>query len=241
MKKNQTPKLLKNPKQMKFLVRILALTFLALTLTNCSEQISGSEQQKQLEEAELQQQLEEEREEAERREQELKAEEQKQAENNIPLVSAKDVDYTKLRDLLAAGNWREADRETDKVMYKVADRRSEGWLRTEDVENFPCQDLATIDKLWVKYSDGKFGFSVQKQIYQSFGGTKEYDQEIWEKFGDKVGWRKEGEWLLIYNELTFDINNPYQGHLPRTRMCGTTWGPWGACGNIFSRAETCKL
>ncbi|MDE5105801.1 MAG: GUN4 domain-containing protein, partial [Trichodesmium sp. St17_bin3_1_1] len=27
----------------------------------------------------------------------------------------------------------------------------------------------------LKYSDGKFGFSVQKQIYESLGGTKEQD------------------------------------------------------------------
>ncbi|MDE5124403.1 MAG: GUN4 domain-containing protein [Trichodesmium sp. St19_bin1] len=27
----------------------------------------------------------------------------------------------------------------------------------------------------LKYSDGKFGFSVQKQIYESLGGTKKQD------------------------------------------------------------------
>ncbi|NEN89480.1 MAG: GUN4 domain-containing protein [Okeania sp. SIO3H1] len=176
-------------------------------------------------EIELQQQLEEERrkrEEAERRLRELEterqkqiqeAEKQKQVENEIPLVSAQGVDYTKLRDLLAAGNWKEADLETNRVMLKVAGRESEGWLTYVDVYNFSCQDLGTIDKLWVKYSNGKFGFSVQKQIYQSLGGTKEYDSEAWQAFGDKVGWRKGEKWLN-YSDLTFDDQH-YTGHLPR--------------------------
>ncbi|MDE5083079.1 MAG: GUN4 domain-containing protein [Trichodesmium sp. St18_bin1] len=29
-----------------------------------------------------------------------------------------------------------------------------------------------------KYSNGKCGFSVQKQIYQSLGGTKEYKEKV---------------------------------------------------------------
>ncbi|MGD1713062.1 GUN4 domain-containing protein [Dapis sp. BLCC M172] len=85
--------------------------------------------------------------------------------NDIPLVSAKGVDYTKLRNLLAEGKWTEADFETYRVMEKLAGRESEEWLRAEDVENFSCQDLGTIDKLWVEYSNGKFGYCVQKQIY----------------------------------------------------------------------------
>ena len=102
-------------------------------------------------------------------------------------------------------------------MLKVARRESEGWF--DDAENFSCQDLRTIDKLWVKYSNGNFGFSVQKQIYQSVGGTKGYDYDVWKKFGDKVGWRKRGQWL-DYSELTFSKEH-YRGHQPRF---GFLWG-----------------
>ena len=148
------------------------------------------------------------------REGEVKSQQAKpQSSVNVPLVSAKGVDYTKLRDLLAAGKWKEADEETAMVMFKVAGRELEEWLDVEDIENFPCQDLGTIDKLWVKYSDGKFGFSVQKQIYQSLGGTKEYDEKVWKAFCDKVGWRQGGKWLN-YNDLTFDISTHYVGYLP---------------------------
>jgi hypothetical protein len=144
-----------------------------------------------------------------------------QSSGDVPLVSAVGVDYTKLRDLLVAKNWKEADLETGERMLEAAGRESQGYLDIEDVKNFPCQDLGTIDKLWVKYSDGKFGFSVQKQIYQDLGGTKDYDKKVWESFGDKVGWRKGGSWLS-YSDLTFSENH-YMGHLPIVNW-GTSLG-----------------
>ncbi|WP_242035044.1 serine/threonine-protein kinase [Dolichospermum sp. FACHB-1091] len=130
------------------------------------------------------------------------------------LKSSCGMDYRKLRDYLAQGKWKEADEETIRVMLAVAKREKEGWLDDKSIDNFPCEDLSIIDKLWVKYSDGKFGFSIQKRIYQSFGGTREYDREIWEKFGDKVGWRKGGHWLY-YKDITFDKKAP-EGHLPKS-------------------------
>ena len=133
----------------------------------------------------------------------------------VELKSAVGQDYTKLQDLLAANNWEEADAETRRVMLAVANREEEGCLDFESINNFPCEDLRTIDQLWVKYSDGKFGFSVQKRIYQSFSGTKEYNLDIWDirdKFGDKVGWRKEGN-SLYYHDITFD-KKASEGHIP---------------------------
>ncbi|MFM6861018.1 MAG: GUN4 domain-containing protein [Dolichospermum sp.] len=137
------------------------------------------------------------------------------------------MDYRKLRDLLKAGKWKEADEETLRVMLCVGGTR-EGWLNVESFDNFPCADLRTIDQLWVKYSDGRFGFSVQKRIYQGLGGTREYNQEIWLKFGDKVGWRKGGNWLY-YKDITFDKKAP-EGHLPSIDVLV-----------LFSRVETCRL
>ncbi|MEM1172440.1 MAG: GUN4 domain-containing protein [Cyanobacteria bacterium P01_H01_bin.35] len=133
--------------------------------------------------------------------------------NNVPLVSARGVNYEKLRDLLAAGKWEEADIETHKVMLKVAGREKIRWLDTTSIDNFPCEDLRTIDKLWVKYSNSKFGFSVQKQIYQSLGGTRENGKNIWYDVVNQVGWRQGGKWLC-YSDLTFSLDTHYTGHLP---------------------------
>ena len=155
-----------------------------------------------------------------------------QKKNQVSLVSAKGVDYRKLRDLLKAKKWKEADEETDRVILKVVRRELEGWLRYEDAQNFSCQDLGMIDKLWVKYSNGEFGISVQEQIYHNLGGTKEYNLEVWKKFGDKVGWRQKGEWLN-YTELT-SLEEHYSGHLPVAPFWGGV-GVW-----FFSRASTCR-
>ncbi|MBC6424722.1 MAG: GUN4 domain-containing protein [Hormoscilla sp. SP12CHS1] len=64
--------------------------------------------------------------------------------------------YHRLRDLLLAGKWEKADVETLRVMLQVAGRLEEGWLENDQIENFPCEDLRAIDKLWVKYSNGRF-------------------------------------------------------------------------------------
>ena len=133
--------------------------------------------------------------------------------NHVPLVSVRGVNYEKLRDLLATGKWKEADEETERCMLKVARREKEGWLRIEDIDNFSCEDLRTIDQLWIKYSNGKFGFSVQKQIYQNMGGTRQYDSQIWEAFCDTVGWRQRGKWLY-WDDLTFSLDTDCTGHLP---------------------------
>jgi len=142
-------------------------------------------------------------------------------EPDAPLKSERGVDYTNLRDLLAAKKWQDADEETARVMLKVAGREKEGWLDRESIEKFPCDDLRTIDQLWLKYSNGDFGLSVQKRIYQSLGGTSEYDTEVWERFGDRVGWRKKNSWRY-YDPLTFSEKTP-EACLP-CRGVGVGWG-----------------
>jgi ribosome-binding protein aMBF1 (putative translation factor) len=154
--------------------------------------------------------------------------------NSDDLSSDKNVDYTRLRDLLAEGKWKEADEETLAVMLKAAGREQEGWLNIMPIVMFPCTDLRTIDRLWVKYSDGHFGFSVQKRIWESLGGKPEqYDYEIYKKFGERVGWRVEEEWL-DYSDITFSLN-ALEGYLPsRVRQ----WGV-GAGGSRLSAAWGC--
>ncbi|CCH94696.1 Genome sequencing data, contig C250 [Microcystis aeruginosa PCC 9432] len=122
------------------------------------------------------------------------------------------VNYTRLRDLLAAGKWKEADKETTRAMLQAAKREKEGWFRDEDIENFSCEDLGIIDRLWLSASKGKFGFSVQREIYESLGGTRNYVRVVWDKFGDRVGWRKGGSWLYI-SDLTYSAEAP-KAHLP---------------------------
>ena len=138
---------------------------------------------------------------------------------DVPLRSAVGINYTKLRDLLATGEWRLADKETGMVISVAAQMAAQMaglgkkyWHTVKDIDIVPCEDLRTINQLWIKYSHGRFGFSVQKDIYESLGGTKEYNEEIWDAFSEVVGWRKDGEYLEYLN-YTFNLTG-LRGHLP---------------------------
>jgi hypothetical protein len=129
--------------------------------------------------------------------------------------------YTRLRDLLAAGQWKEADDENAKVMLKVAGREKEGFLDENAMETFSCSALRDIDRLWVQASKGRFGYSVQNQIWKDLGGSpgaKVYTVEQKKNYQDSVGWIGHGEdgrafsWRG-WDYRTFNINAP-KGHLP---------------------------
>jgi hypothetical protein len=78
--------------------------------------------------------------------------------------------------------------------------------------------------LWLKYSQNRFGFSVQKKIWVDNGGKLDgsYDYDTYCKLGNKVGWRKGGDWLNK-SVLTFNTN-ALPGHLP-----ALVWGVGMGC------------
>ncbi|MGK7873312.1 MAG: GUN4 domain-containing protein [Xenococcaceae cyanobacterium] len=155
-----------------------------------------------------------------------------------PLPSAVGLDYTHLYNLLIADKWQQADSETMFLMLKASHRLRESWLRPKDMDNFPCLDLCTIDKLWVLCSNGHFGFSVQKRILESIDGRVD---DIENRFSDFVGWRKQGSWVKC-SDLTFDLSAP-KGHLPSTKVgVGRFYGfVDGVIACVVSRLNSCQL
>ncbi len=129
----------------------------------------------------------------------------------LPAPTAK-IDYTQLQNLLAAGKWKDADAETREIMTKILGRKTAAWENKEEIQNFPCEALNTIDKLWIKYSRGRFGFSIQKQIWQEMGGKDDADSVTYNQFLEGLGWVVDGSWLA-WHEFTFNFNGPL-GHLP---------------------------
>lgn len=67
--------------------------------------------------------------------------------------------YINLCYLLKDHKFKEANKETNKIMNSVA-KKSGDLLTKEDIQKFPCQDLNTINQLWKIHSEGKFGFSI---------------------------------------------------------------------------------
>jgi predicted chitinase len=118
----------------------------------------------------------------------------------VELISAKGINYRELEKLLKAKKWDKADRQTNGLILKLANQEKNPWLKVEDVKGLSIKDLLTIDRLWVHYSDGLYGFSVQKQIYVECGGKLDFSlpsDETWNKFCDLIGWPTLGNLMTM--------------------------------------------
>ena len=83
------------------------------------------------------------------------------------MIIADTYRYGKLKNLLAAGKWDEADLETTRVMIEITGRPNMDKIKPDDIQKFPCNAIMLVDNIWRKYSNDRFGFSVQLKIYQS--------------------------------------------------------------------------
>ncbi|MEY2977588.1 MAG: hypothetical protein RLZZ435_1727 [Cyanobacteriota bacterium] len=125
-----------------------------------------------------------------------------------------DAKYQQLEAFLAAQEWKKADEETYRLMITTVGKEEGQLFEREELLNFPCEDLLTIDRLWRKYSNDRYGFSVQKEIYVRCGAKLDGEypgDEIWKKFGAAVGWYVNQEW---YRDILYD-GTGVQGHLPK--------------------------
>jgi hypothetical protein len=134
------------------------------------------------------------------------------------------ADYSRLRELLYLGDWQAADIATEQaLLYAATVAAGQGIpgqpledlriIDTENLRQIPCQDLLTVDQLWRLYSNNKFGFQAQVQVYTAMAGQQPQD------FLSLVGWRSGGGFLQKprpYRELTFNLTAP-DGHLPSWR------------------------
>lgn len=159
------------------------------------------------------------------------------------LLSSGGFDYHLLKELLEAEQWKRASQETTKAILLVASREKKEGFRSEDIDNFPCEDLRTINQLWLHYSKGEFGFSVQNDIYLSIQKNIFQDlsgRDIWNKFGEEVGWKEPGgRWIL--GELRSGVRSLEEeprGHWPDLDVL---YAPGVGYHLFLSRAQTCKL
>ena len=145
------------------------------------------------------------------------------------LNSTVGVDYTKLQRFLAAGKWQQADEETWAVMCEALDKSPRSYFQSSDIDKFPGEDLQTIDRLWVKYSDGRFGFSVQKQIYDSV-------EQDFGKFCASLGW---STYKHFSSYLKFSLKAP-QGHLPSWSWASSSQ-LWRHAATLAAKLEACQI
>ncbi|NER37150.1 MAG: hypothetical protein F6J93_24810 [Oscillatoria sp. SIO1A7] len=133
---------------------------------------------------------------------------------NLKIISGniKNLHIHYLEHLLAAKDWRRADAQTNRAIRIISNTKQMAAI--ENMDKLSEEPFRTIDRFWRKYSGDRFGFSVQKQIYESLGGSyHKIKPKIWEKFGDKVGWRGKEGWKCTPEDITYGEKAP-KGHLP---------------------------
>ena len=162
-----------------------------------------------------------------------------------------------LKDYLHQGDWRKADEETAWLFYLVMVKQ--GYQYWKDMlREFPSETLNKIDQLWVNYSQGQFGFSIQKRI--AFGQKprtwdwKEtwrlddsgvfVEQETWDTFSKQLGW--EDKWNRVgvvwgeHDNLNF-LNKSPEGQLPALVYQRFFAGSWKGMWNWGNSIGFCEL
>lgn len=126
----------------------------------------------------------------------------------VPLQSEQAIDYTSLQQLLVKRDFESADRVTLEKLCELSGPGAEEkkWLYFSEVAKFPITDLQTINNLWLIHSQGKFGFSVQRELWLSLNKN-------WEKLWPLIGWKTGNNWTRYPQEFTWNMDAP-KGHLP---------------------------
>ena len=133
------------------------------------------------------------------------------------LPSEKGIDYVPLATLLATGDFEAADQFTRDNLIKIGgpDSVKRGFVYWSEVRKLPSTDLATMERLWLLFSNGNFGYSVQKRVWDVENGN--FDNYI-----RRIGWTKidnGNERKLRWfgkSEFIYDVEKAPKGHLPLT-------------------------
>lgn len=130
----------------------------------------------------------------------------------VPMESALGLNYGEIQLLLLQEDYEEADRLTFAKMCELAGPTAvkRKWFYFSEVPQFPIADLQTLDRLWMVYSEGKFGFRVQQSIWLGVN-------QVWEEFWPKIGWKQGLTWTRYPGAFTWDLSAP-RGHLPLTNQ-----------------------
>jgi hypothetical protein len=122
--------------------------------------------------------------------------------------SARGLDYGPLQGHLLRQHFEEADRLTSAHLRELAGPEAErrGYVYFSEVPAIPGLDLRSLDRLWLAYSLGRFGFSVQGRLLRLCGNR-------WEALWPRLGWKREGLWTRYPSSFTWSLEAP-EGHMP---------------------------
>ena len=130
-------------------------------------------------------------------------------EGIVPLKSDRNIDYAPLLQLLLKRELQAADRLTLEKLCELAGdiATQRRWVYFTEVEQMPEADLQTLNRLWWVHSEGKFGFTVQRQIWLNSGRS-------WENLWAKIAWKNGRTWSRYPEGFIWDLAAAPPGHLP---------------------------
>lgn len=117
------------------------------------------------------------------------------------------TEYQYLENLLKEQRYEEADRVTWRIILQLAGAEGRGYLELDEVMILPYAELVNLDQLWHHYSDGRWGFTVQRHLF-------EQTESDYSNLGKVAGWMVDGTWLQKQNTI-YDLEQSPQGHLPQ--------------------------
>jgi hypothetical protein len=122
--------------------------------------------------------------------------------------SAAGLEYGSLQRYLMEQEFEQADRLTSQRLRELAgeDAVRRGYVYYSEVPAMASTDLESLDRLWLVYSRGRFGFSVQGRLLAACGGR-------WEKLWGRLGWKQDGIWTRYPASFTWSLDAP-DGHMP---------------------------
>ena len=118
------------------------------------------------------------------------------------------ADYQELQRLLAHQDYEAADRLTTQKLCELAGRDAveRKWVYFTETDRMPIADLRAIDGFWRAYSEDRFGFSRQREIWLGVN-------QNWERLWEKLDWKAGNIWTRYPGEFTWSLSAPL-GHLP---------------------------
>ncbi|WP_193972561.1 GUN4 domain-containing protein [Microcoleus sp. LEGE 07076] len=174
---------------------------------------------------------------------------------NDDLSSAVGIDYRNLRKCLAVKDFESANKETKSLFEKISSIDLD--LMDPDPQNrkiprIPCTDICTIDRLWVKYSEGRFGFSVQFMIWSDiylrlYNEKKEFNRrEKIESSEDELEFSANFDAMYkFYNIIGWNdsVNRIYQESAPEGHLPSLFWHHpfhYRTMVGVFHRLMSCR-
>ncbi|MEG3937611.1 GUN4 domain-containing protein [Microcoleus sp. S36b_A3] len=173
---------------------------------------------------------------------------------NDDLSSAVGIDYRNLRKCLAVKDFESANKETKSLFEKISSIDLD--LMDPDPQNrkiprIPCTDICTIDRLWVKYSEGRFGFSVQFMIWSDiylrlYNEKKEFNRrEKIESSEDELELSANFDAMYkFYNIIGWDDSRRiYQESAPEGHLPSLFWHHpfhYRTMVGVFHRLMSCR-